>query len=442
MAERLTIQVTDRQVRISNGDRSAPSAEMCTLPGPAAALTPAELAEVVLDAMKVTAAGLVRTTLVLPSSWCYVHRLSVPRRRPSRTTLAYALEEYLPVEVEHLTCDFLRCANGAVIGVAIETERLRELLATLSDSSVHVERITVDVIYGAQYRRAASSLLWCDAEHVALLTLDDGRVTDLRVVRLAPDLDAGQWCERIYGHLDSEDTPVEPTRLLIAGCADDDRLNALSARLNTTPADEVDSTPTRPSVAQGFDLARDALAPANRAVDRLRAWRRVAAASLLALLALCVGLAVHQSQLRQQLHAITDWERACFRELFPGQSVPAGVALRVASERRRLEGLILSDSPTASARHDALGVLHSIVAALPDDLRLDLRELRFEGRDVTIRGAARDHRQAERLTQTIDALEFLQCAAPRTDRQREGGVQFFAHARFVEDVDPDRRAKP
>ncbi len=442
MAERLTIQITDREIRISDGDPSAPPAETRTLSATAAALAPLELAEAVLDAVKVTAAGPVCVTLVLPSSWCYVHRVSVPRRRPSRTTLAYALEEYLPVEIEQLTYDFLRCSNGAAIGVAIETERLSECLPTLADSSVTVERITLDVIHAARHSHADSGLLWCDTEHVALLAYDGGRITGLRVVRLAPDLDTEQWCERICSYLDCDVTPAERTPPSVAGCVGESRLTALAVRLNAAPSSEASVPATRSRVVQDFDLARNALAPASRAVDRLRAWRRVAVTSLVALLTLCGGLVVHQSQLKHQLRAIADWERGCFCELFPQQTVPAGVVLRLASERRRLEGLTLAGSATRTDQADALAMLRAVVAALPDDLRLDLQELRIEGRDVTVRGAARDHRQAERLTQAIDALELLQCPAPRTDRRREGGVRFFAHARFIEDADPSGRAKP
>ena len=86
--------------------------------------------------------------------------------------------------------------------------------------------------------------------------------------------------------------------------------------------------------------------------------------------------------------------------------------MRLASERRRLEGLTLSGQTVPQRHADALATLRTLIAALPDDLALDLEEVRIEGSAVTLRGRTRDHRQAERISAALDSIADLECPAP------------------------------
>ena len=147
MAAELLICVADWGVTVKIPAGPLGRAETQPLPTSATSLAFDELAEAVLAALGRLDASNHTATLVIPSSWCYVHRFEVAQRRPTRTLLAYALEEYLPLEIESLTCDFIRTATGAHIGVAIETERIRPLLDTLASKHIHVEHVTLDVLH-------------------------------------------------------------------------------------------------------------------------------------------------------------------------------------------------------------------------------------------------------------------------------------------------------
>ena len=137
MAIDVHIRISDREIAVRTGEL-ARSAE---LPLPARQMPADELVAALTPLLAdVPRAG--STTLTLPASWCYVHTCSVPQRRPTRAVLTYALEEFLPVEAECLTADFVRTAAGEHIGIAVETQRLLPLIAGLQALSLAPECIT------------------------------------------------------------------------------------------------------------------------------------------------------------------------------------------------------------------------------------------------------------------------------------------------------------
>jgi type II secretion system protein L len=417
MATELLIHLHDRSISI------APTGQRRALPDSAISLTPQQLCAAILEA-----AGDSRraqpgsVVLVIPSSWCYVHRLCAAQRRPTHTTLAYALEEFLPCDVEQLTCEFIHAEKGEYVGVAVETRRLRPLLDALADADVSVERITVDVLHTAG---PADTFVWCDSDHVAMLKRTPRGVADLRVLRIAPRLVADQWFEHVAQQLDAREfqQPGRPT--LVAGCVEPENLERMAKLLHG----QVSAEHTR-ARKQGtdFTLARDALASSRAALRLLRVWRRSAVAVFVALLLVAGALGFQHKRLDGERKRLSEWEAGVYAELFPGQSLPAGVALRLASERRRLEGLTLAGQPADAQPGSALELLRAIIAALPTDVQVDLQEIRIEGSAITLRGRTRDHPQAERLAAALNKLDSLQCASPRTDRLKEGGVQFFVSA--------------
>lgn len=421
-----TITISDRIVTVQAG----PAAKTRDLDANAAALDSSTLVERILDAAAELDIRPARAALLIPASWCYVHRISVPQRRPSRQALAYALEEFVPLDIEQLTCEFIRTAQGEHLGVALETARAQPLLAALAENDIWVESITLAALQAISDHRP-SRLLWCDEEHVALLTTKDGGLSDMAILRVAPQLADDVWCDRVLNRMAGDENCV------VTGCARPNRLNALSARLERQPK-QTEPT-TKASAAIQFNLSRDQLAPLGLGIELIRAWRRTALAALVATLLLAVGLATHRARLEARLGEVSQWERQVFGALFPNQTQPAGVALRLASERKRLQALTMSGPSAPQTQSDALHILQAVVSALPADVRVNLSEIHIEGRDVTLRGRTRDHQQAERLTAGIDRLDSLVCGPPRTDRHRDGGVLFHIHARRSDDASKGAR---
>lgn len=429
MAAKRIVQITDRTVQIRTEREPAGAGISRELPQSSGRMAPETLAAVIGELFAESGMTAGRITLVIPSSWCYVHAFPMPRRRATPQMLDYALEEYLPVDVEQLTCDYLPVDSGRCIGVAVDTERMRVLLDACAARAMQVEQITLDVLQAAR-DSSATTLLWCDDEHVALLQRVSRCVRDLRVVRLATGLGDEAWCRRVCDYFEGE--PATETAL--AGCSTAPRL-ALLREMRSTAEPAPTIGPAMLNGLAAFNLARGALASAAQRTGLVRTWQRVACTALIALGVLAAGLHVHRLRGQAQLERVADWERSVFMESFPEQPPPAGVALRLASERRRLEGLTMAGGDTETHRADALQALRTLTAALPADVRVDLQELRVESRNLTLRGRCRDHRQAERLAVAIDQLAEFSCPAPRTHRLDDGGVQFFLSARRADAVE-------
>jgi len=169
-----------------------------------------------------------RATLVLPSSWCYLHEVHVPQRRPSRQSLAYALEEFTPIEAEMLTCDFLPAVGSRRVGVAIETAPARTLLGALAAHALEIDRITIDILHACDDASVCEELLWCDDEHVTRLSRN-GDGVNLRVLRLSASSD-GAWLDRIQSLRTGQPT----ARTRVAGVCDADRIRELARRMTTS----------------------------------------------------------------------------------------------------------------------------------------------------------------------------------------------------------------
>jgi len=426
MATDATIVIHDRTVAVAVRHGRMLRRERRALAESAATLSAERLAQVIAEAACALEVARTSVSLVIPTTWCYVHPVSLAQRRPSHTMLAYALEEFLPTEIEQLARDFLRTGPGQYVGVAVERQRLSGLLEACAAAGLYVEHVTLDVLQAAQSLPEASSVLWCDEEHVAVLARRAGAAHSLRVIRLAAGLSELHWQQHVLDHLRAGALP-DGDAVAVTGCLAEDRLDRLARELGAQRSALPDAVHACGRDGR-FNLARDGLAAGSASLRLLRTWRRTAAVTLAALLLVAAALGLQRQRLSAQLSEIANWERGLYRELFPGQPPPPGIALRIASERRRLEGLTLAGPSALQPPFDAVATLRVVMAALPADVALDLDEVRIEEQAVTLRGRTRDHQQAERLATALNSAAGLACPAPRTDRHREGGVQFFVSA--------------
>lgn len=409
----VTIAIHDRCIRALADGR-----ELGVLDSPSPAADLRELSSViprVFDGGGIPQSAVV----VIPASWCYVQRFAVAARRPTEAMLRFAFEEFLPVDIESLSCDFVRVGPGEFIGIGLPLQRGRALLDVLAELGVQVERLSVDALELAAWPDTGT-FVWCDQAHIAYGRTLDGSLVDLRVVRFAAAIAGEEWLQRAAAQLPDE-TAGAP---VIDGPWSDDDLAPIAESLDGIIRR---SEKRRLAPVSGFDLARGALAPAGRALANLRAWRTTLASALVVGILLCAGVLMQRAQVARQLHEVQRWEQGVFREFYPAATLPAGIATRLASERRRLEALTRTPAGE-NPKSDAVSALSGVVLALPDSIRLDLQELRIEGNDVFLRGRTREPADAERVAQSLDRLDWLDCSPTRTDRQRDG-VAFTVQAK-------------
>ena len=364
-------------------------------------------------------------TLVIPSSWCLIHTVHPAVRRPDHVTLCYEFEAAVPWSAEKLTIDFIRLSNGGHLGVAVRSDDLRPLIAALDQAGLSVERITLDV-FDAQAsvsEASAPRLMWCDAFHVAILDCDRGGILGLRCVRTRAIRSADDYSEFL------ENLIFADVATIVVGRIQSDWLDRVRERVGNKPQTTV-AHRAIPSIA-AFNLARDSMRPQRVHSAILRSGRRCAMAVIVAGLVSVLALLLHSRQLRSELDAISQWEQAQFRELFPDQPIPGNIALRISSERRRLEGLTGSGNAQAMERFDAIASLAQFMKAIPAALKLDIDELRMSERGLVLRGRMLDHRGGEQMAAAFTEIPGVSCPAPRTERQSDGTVRFALNAQLA-----------
>ena len=363
-------------------------------------------------------------TLVIPASWCYLHPVRPAVRRPDAATLAFEFEAHVPLAIESLTCAFAPLAEGGWMGVGVPTECIQPLLEALDSIGLNVERITLDALHGLGQVQSSnpSQLLWCDRFHATGVWIEEGRLGDLRCVRLR---DTG----KIDNHslrLAAIGLPLpDPAKTLWAGPMAAQRPSMTLESVSPTLAEN----PPMGGWMGTFNLATGALAPRRTHSQVRRAGRRGALVTLVLMLGLMLATAHHRRATLIQLAATTGWEREQFKTALPQQPVPVAIASRLASERRRLESLTtMPDREGAS--FDALSSMARVVSALPNDIRLDLDEVRISAQGLVLRGRTLDHRAGERMAAAWDALPDVTCPAPRTERLADGTVRFSLAAQW------------
>lgn len=345
---------------------------------------------------------------VVLSSWhAFTHEIELAVRRPTGDMLRYAFEEFVPVDIESLTCAFAPSERDRWIAVGVDTDSVRGLLGQIDQLGVAIESVTLDIVAAANVSGAANVAI-VDDRHVALVQRSRSHVRRLSIHRRGNSPIV---------------TPIEATLGQSEGACDEWAICRLSDDLTAAPV-----TTRRDAI--DLNLASGELALGAAAIRPLRAVRDGLALTCAALLVLAGGFWMQRASAQVALGAVRDWETALFIDLFPEAEPPRSVSLRLRSERKRLAEI--TAEPSAASALDPLATLRAIVLAIPRETRIQIEQIQIEPRDVILRGAARDHGQAELFARGIDAIDSLSCPTPRTERLAERGVQFFAHAKAEE----------
>lgn len=365
-------------------------------------------------------------TLIIPSGWCYTHVVDAPRRGFNRSAATFELEGHLPVELESLSCVFGRIDKHRVMGWALPTAPARTLLETLHDAGVNVERVVTDlscviavghgVASDAHGKPAVECHVLFDRHRCAVGITPASRAAPL-VTRTLPNHPSD-----LSAHVDAT---VRSTGLDVG----------LSRRLDLGANSDVQRLMTVSSDPSLPDLADGNLVGRWRTQRVWGALTRPAAVLAVFLAALVVHQHVHRVQVADTLRALDAAMAQEYQRVFPDADVPAGPALRLASERLRLERLTRTESKNAKAtdvinrdRLAPLSILRDWGALLPDDLRIHVVEASVDDHAVSLLGQTREHRDAERVSECLDRLASWSARPPHTSRLKSGGVEFSVRA--------------
>jgi len=130
------------------------------------------------------------------------------------------------------------------------------------------------------------------------------------------------------------------------------------------------------------------------------------------------GIAWQQQSLfyRQQQSQI-------WRDVFPDLAVPSDITMRLASEKKRLEGLAGQGIGLPSYK-SSLDTLRSLISDIPDYIDLRIKDIKIDQDKVVITGQAKNFTMVEHLTTALEQLREFNMQPAQSKRVNEHIVGF------------------
>lgn len=380
--------------------------------------------------------------LAIGSQHCLVAEipLEAGRRRPSRSEMAYALEEHLPLAAEDCVAEFVvRPATEHAFGVAVPKTYLAALVEGLEDNGVRVASVVPVGLLRCQQLvseqgRADGTVIVANRDSLDVFVLQEGFPRQWQIVPHRPrELTRHlQWLRLQQG---------EPVRVLAVGIDDAETAAALSEQADVTRVaaeagdESSDLVGCGHLMAQGepapwLDFRRTALPPRDRFRTVRPALQFAVAAAAVFLVAMSASFLFRASRFERLARDYEDQQRDVFRQALPNQPVPAGIRSRLESEHHKLAG-VAGEQAAAPDYLDALSSLFDILCSLPQAVRFRLLEVQIEddGR-LSLEGEAPNHGDAGILATSL-RQGGLDVEQPFTRQLRQDGVSVNIKARAV-----------
>lgn len=399
-----------------------------------------EISAAIGESISQVGASPLPVTLVIPMQWCFVHVLPSSGTRLSPGSLNFELERFLPLPLEEVACGFELLDKGQFLAAALPVEPMRKLLESLAKRGVSVEQITTDVTaawHGLTDPADSGGVVLLDARWQRFLGCTGDGDVQVGVLgstqsrwdsdTIVPPLDKsdGGDCATI------RDLPSWVILELLAKSGSAARRESAARRVYSAELggdealDLINKGACSPAV---LDLRVGALAASGEGQRLERLTSRVLATALVLLAMLIGGMQLRMRTLGNHLESLQQSRAEVYRSEFEGQPMPPEAALRVASERVRLEGLTRRakglEADLVKTLPPPLDVLRGFVAALPPDTRILLNEARMDESQLILRGQSVEHRDAERIAEAVSAAPGVEARPPRTTRLKNGGIEF------------------
>lgn len=387
--------------------------------------------------------------LAIPSGWCLSATIGTGElgRTGRRQAMRFMLEEHLPLSAEDAVVDFVQRQDSA-LGVAVELDRLRPIIEALREAGVAVAHVCPAVFLAASdlmnRHPSAQTLCLADPQGVNLIGLD--HQLPIRWWWLPDRAALAEPWQAWFGQ-DGEPTGrclvlgevppipgVEITRL----DADEPADQVLDRAIADASSRLLDG-----SVSAWIDLCQDELGAPARS-DLIKKNLGYLAASI-AMLLICLGLSAYWrgQQYADQASASNNEQITVYKDLMPGQRVPASIHSRLQSEHRRLAGLgglaQAGEAEPGGSLHptSALTHLQRLIAALPQSLRWRLSDLSIEPGLIRVNGQAPDSVIPERLAAALRDTGHYVVDQPNSRALSGFGFSFGFIARPAQPPDRD-----
>jgi hypothetical protein len=370
------------------------------------------------------------SSLVLPAE---IDRAGLPRTR-RRTALLYRLEERLPVDAESLTIAFLPEVGPAVLGLAVETARVRSLLDLVERAGVQVAAICpIALLALAGSRRAGVA-----APEYAVL-IGDGTTDVLRLAGGVPvrwytvSTEPAEWLRCLEVDQLTHPHDVARPRVECLGLPRGQSLPPGAAEEGVT-FDRASEEPLAVLAARAarfvlggrnpawVDFRRDALALSHPWARTGWALTAAVTAGLALLVAMTATFALRGWQYANITDACTARQEQEYRRVFPKGDIPAGVSSRLRSEAVRMAALSgAGERPPEQA--SALETLRLVAGNLAPGVRVKITDLHLGPTELTVEGEVLSHTDAQLISQALGRADFVM-DPPRTELRGPDNVSF------------------
>ena len=397
--------------------------------------SPEETATAAAHALREIAPAGAAVTLAISSRWCLcaaIDTTGLPRQS-RRQAMLFRLEEQLPLAAEEFVADFLVTDDARSLGIVAQLRLVNPAVRAIEAAGFVVQTICPAALLAAQVYLASPDFPACDAllfgyaDHLELLLLSEGRLTEWDVLPCDPGDVAMELGVRSLQH-------SPPLRLACANVPED--VLSRLRELVQLQVQDVQLPPTQQaaiqaacSIAEGesapwVQLRRDALGNASAYGPARRAINAALAASIFFCICLCGALLWRASAYERVVAQHQRDQTELFAHIFDGKHPAEGINIssRLASEERRFRALA-GESMDLPSRPSALVLLQRVLARLPADADCQITELRLNQEKLYLSGIASSHTAAATFASNLAADSTFHIDPPRTEQlPSDGGI--------------------
>lgn len=370
--------------------------------------------------------------LALPSRWCA--SASIPAvdhpRKDRHASMAYQLEEKLPLAAEEFSAGFIPGRN-AVLGICAILGEAAPLIEQLESRGVYVHSVVPAAILATQHviRQAstpADIVLWgndgwCD---ILIMDTDNQRPVAWSTIPNDPgDVALQLNVLAIQGR--------DRLNLLVAGDHRHEIENAISGSPVVDQIRTVDES-MEDAVAAGSesiladrvqpwaDLNGTALGASGKYQRFLKPLKAAMVAAVFMIICLNVAMLWRAHHYEQTAGHDADRQRVLFAELFPRQKVPQTIDKRLASELKKISGT-RGVSQALPPTPMTMTLFHHVLNRLPSNVRFRLTEVRIEDDSLYLDGQARSHSDVGSIARSLGADDPTLTVETRHTEQLSSG---------------------
>jgi hypothetical protein len=373
--------------------------------------------------------------LAIPSSWCFARELDLPEGRWSEAAACFALEEHLPVDLERLTCASQKLRPGGGVVVAAFTEALAGLLDEFAKQAIEIESVTPCLPQT------------CGPAAKGLVLLEDSDHCAYR----SPGGEGSPALQRSFVLNGSTSALRHQARLMLS-TAPVGRFDSASFFQPSMDPGADSSSNERDGSVSGIRTLLDRLVADSIALDlrtgelayagRFRAMHCRLQGVLIAGLALaCVfalKLRVENMRYAAAIEDLRPVAAQLYESALGGPAPATGAALRLRSERIKLEGLTHSGvdrDELVPGSAGAVRALQWLSSEIPSGVKLDVSEIAIDSEGLRVTGCTTTHEAAGDLVAALNESGKFEVDPPRTKLKSDKTVEFRISAKRKSNAD-------